>query len=876
MADQYKTREERRKQLSAQKGKKSKGKKNPRGIFKKIFLALIALGIIGMLTGVATFAFMVKDTPKLDESRLRDPISSKLYDINGEEFAEVGSVNRDYVAYEDIPKLVENAILATEDVRFYDHNGIDIIRLGGAVIANITDGFGSEGASTITQQVVKNSFLEFDKTLSRKAQEAWLAFQLERKYTKQEIFEMYVNKIYMSQKSHGILTASRVYFDKELAELELHEAALLAGMPQSPENYNPFKYPENAEKRRNIVLSLMNQHGFITKEEMKAAQAIPVESSLVKGEDRETDDEPYDAFVDAVIEEVQQQGDFDIFSDGLKIYTTLDQDAQTYVESMLNSNEVVQFPDDQFQAGITLLDTKTGEVRALGGGRNQQAKRGFNYAVDTKRQPGSTIKPILDYGPAIEYLQWGTYHTLDDKPYTYSDPKKTPINNWDNKHMGPMSMREALARSRNVPALQALQAVGLNKAKDFAVKLGIPLEEVYESYAIGGLDKGVSPLEMAGAYSAFGNNGFYTKPHTVKMIELRDGTKLDTAPEPQVVMKDYTAFMITDMLKSVLKESYGTGQAANVPSLPVAGKTGTTNYSSDVKKANGIPDGAVPDSWFAGYTTNYTAAIWTGYENQKKNYIKSKDQKIAQQLFKNLMAHVSKGKETADFTVPKSVEKVAIEKGTIPAKLASEFTPEDQIIYEYAVKGHGPSQVSDRYDRLDSPTNANASYEQATNEIVLSWDYNGKADGVQFEVSASINGGPAQQLAVTGENGLRVANVVAGGNYTFTITAVKGDQRSEPASVSASVPAPANEEDEFEEGEDEGRNREDDENEQEEDDDGGESNGGEGGGQGVNPGTGSGNGNGNGNSGGNGNAGNPGTQPPGQTTPTPPGTPPSP
>ena len=371
MAQKPQTRDERRKQLAA-KNNKAKGKKKQKGTFKKIFLALIALGIIGMLAGVATFAFMIQDTPKLDKALLKDPISSKIYDKDKNLVTEVGSQNRDYVAYEDIPKRVENAFLATEDVRFYKHNGIDVIRLGGAVIANVTEGFGSEGASTITQQVVKNYFLGFEKTISRKAQEAWLAYQLEQKYTKEQIFEMYVNKIFMSEGSHGVLTASKIYFGKDdLNELELHEAALLAGMPQSPNNYNPFTNPEKAEHRRNVVLKLMHQHGFISLEEKEKAQAIPVGSSLVKEEERnKKDDKPFDAFIDLVIEEVNEQGDFDIFSDGLEIYTTLDPSAQTHVENILNTDAAVAFPNDEMQAGITLLDTKTGEIRAIGGGRN--------------------------------------------------------------------------------------------------------------------------------------------------------------------------------------------------------------------------------------------------------------------------------------------------------------------------------------------------------------------------------------------------------------------------------------------------------------------------------------------------------------------------
>ncbi|MFT9600599.1 PBP1A family penicillin-binding protein [Mesobacillus sp.] len=811
MAQKPQTREERRRQQAA-KTKKTKGKKANKGMFKKIFLTLIALGIIGMLTGIATFAFMIQDTPKLDESLLKDPISSKIYDKDKELVTEVGSQNRDYVAYEDIPKLVENAFLATEDVRFYKHNGIDVIRLGGAVIANITEGFGSEGASTITQQVVKNYFLGFEKTVSRKAQEAWLAYQLEQKYTKQQIFEMYVNKIYMSENMHGVLTASKTYFGKDLSELELHEAALLAGMPQSPNNYNPFTNPEKAEKRRNIVLSLMNQHGFISKEEMEKAQKIPVESSLVKEENRKNkDEEPFDAFVDMVIEEVTEKTDFDIFSDGLEIYTTLDQNAQKHVETILNTDAAVQFPNDEMQAGITLLDTKSGEIRAIGGGRKQQVKRGLNYAIDVKRQPGSTIKPILDYGPAIEHLRWGTYHMLEDKPMTYSNGE--PIGNWNDKYNGVMTMRMALAKSINIPALQAFQAVGNEKAREFGVKLGLTLNDpIFESASIGAHE--IAPIEMAGAYAAFGNNGFFTEPYSVKKVVLRDKTEIDLTPETEVVMKDYTAFMISDMLKTAIKQ--GTGATyANIPNLHVAGKTGTTNYTPEDIKKWGIKNGGVPDSWFVGYTTRYTASVWTGYSD-RKTALYGNEQKISQTLFKNLMTYVSKDIDTPDFTVPKSVERVKIEKGTMPAKLASEYTPKDEILYEWAVKGNVPKETSKKFEKLETPSKLEAKYDESKNEIILSWEFNQEnKEGIQFEVTASLDEGPEQTLTTTAETGLKIANAVPGGIYSFKVTAIRGEQRSDPANLKVEVPEPLlpepedgeneNEEDENEEGNEDGQ-----------------------------------------------------------------------
>jgi penicillin-binding protein 1A len=789
MSEKYQSREDRRNKLS---GQKKKGKKKTAGLWKKVFLSLVIIGLIGAIAGGVTIAMIIKDTPKLDEELLKDPVSSKILDKDGKVITEVGAVNRDYVVYDDIPKLMEEAVLATEDVRFYKHNGIDFIRLGGAVIANFTDGFGSEGASTITQQVVKNSFLTTEKTLTRKIQEAWLAYQLDQQYTKEKIFEIYVNKNLMSGNIYGIRTAANVYFGKELDKLELHEAAVIAGLPQSPNNYNPFIHPDRAEKRRNIVLSLMHQHKFINKEEMEAAQAVPIESTLVKEEDRQQDDSPYNSFVDAVIDEVATHGDYDIYSDGLTIHTTLDQNAQTYVENILNTNEVIEYPDEEFQAGIVLLDTKTGEIRAIGGGRNQKVDRGFNYAIDIERQPGSTIKPILDYGPAIEFMQWGTYHILDDKPTKYSGKSGAEPHNWDNKYMGEMTMREALARSRNTTAVQTLQQVGTEKAQGFAQKLGIPLDEVFESYAIGGLNKGVSPLQMAGAYSAFGNNGFYTPPYTVKQIELRDGTKIDTQPETEVVMKDYTAFLVTDMLKSVVKDSYGTGGRANVPRLHIAGKTGTTNYTDEEVNEHDIPRGAVPDAWFAGYTTEYTAAVWTGYKS-RKNYIKSgNDQRIAQYLFKNIMDHVSQEK-SEDFTVPKSVQRVQIEKGTNPAKLASEFTPKDQILNEWAVKGHAPKETSNKFEKLDVPQNFLANYDAILNEIKLKWDYSsiGTEDApIEFEISASLDEGADQILKTIKEKEILVTKPVFGGIYTFKVVAVRGDLRSEPAIVTIEIPDP--------------------------------------------------------------------------------------
>jgi penicillin-binding protein 1A len=820
MAGQYNSREEKRK--AQQKSKKTKRKRG--SLVKRVIITLFILGIVGMLAGAGLFAYYASNSPKLDESLLKDPIASEIYDMNGDLITTVGTEKREYANFDDIPKVMEDAVLATEDNRFYKHNGIDPIRLGGAVIANFTDGFGSEGASTITQQVIKGSFLTAEKTLERKAQEAWLAIKLEQEYTKEEIFEMYFNKVYMSDGIHGMATAADYYYGKDIKDLKLHEAALIAGMPQSPNNYNPFDYPEKAEKRRNIVLSLMHQHDKISKAEMEKAQAVPIKEGLVDAEKRQAESgDKYPAFVDVVIDEVRDMGEYDLFKDGLKVYTTLDPKAQTRVEEVLAGESGITYPTrfegQTMQAGVTLLDTQTGEIRAIGGGRSQdEVKRGFNYAVDSERQPGSTIKPLLDYAPAIEYLKWSTYHQINDEPYQYTDTDIN-INNWDGQFKGNISIREALWDSRNVPAVKTLQEVGLEKAGSFLSNLGINFDPVYEAYALGGTP-GVNTVQMAGAYAAFGNNGFYNKPHTVTKVILRDGeTEIKNKVEPVPAMKDYTAYMITDMLKDVLDPG-ATGVFANVPNLHMAGKSGTTNYTSEERQKYDLLKSDAPDSWFVGYTTNYTASVWTGYDSRKYP-LSPKERHIAQYMIKDIMSSIHEGIETPDFKKPDSVVETPIEIGSNPARLPSDYTPDDRITTELFVRGTTPTKVSQQFDKMDVPTGLKAKYDKDKQSITLTWDYKGNKNA-NFEVSASTNGQEKQVLTTTKEKGLNVDNIAAAGTYTFEVTAIVDGERSDPATVSIEVKDKDKDKDKDNTDED---NNEDGENNEDHDNEGNNGNG---------------------------------------------------
>ncbi|KKB73799.1 MULTISPECIES: PBP1A family penicillin-binding protein [Bacillus] len=809
MSDQFKSRQERRR---AQQGNsrsnthsKPRKKKKP-GLFKKILLSILIIGVIGLIAGGVTFAVMVSDAPSLDEAKLKTPYSSTIYDKNGKKIAELGSEKRKYVSIKDIPDKVKNAFLATEDARFYDHHGVDPIRIGGALLANFEGGFGSEGGSTITQQVVKNSLLSHEKTLKRKVQEVWLSLQLERKYSKDEILEMYLNRIYFSPQAYGIGKAAEQFYGvTNLNDLTVEQAATLAGMPQSPNNYNPIKHPEQAEKRRNIVLSLMNKHGFLSDADYSKAKKVSVKKGLVSAKQyAKSNSNKYTAFIEDAVEEVESKANVNPNTDGLKIYTTLDTDAQDYLNELMDKNSGLL--TDKMKAGLTLLDTKTGEVRAVGG---NMSPGGWNYATATKRQPGSTIKPILDYGPVIENKKWSTYEQIKDEPYTYSTGQE--IHNYDLRYKSWISMREALADSRNIPAVKAFQAAGKENVANFANGLGLSIDkdDLLESYAIGGFGKGVSTLQMAGAYSAFGNNGYYNEPHFVSSVEFNDGTKLDLTPESKAAMSDYTAFMITDMLKTAVQT--GTGTAAQVPGVTVAGKTGTTNFEeSDVKKYGLNPKGA-RDSWFVGYTPQYTAAVWTGKDGM--NSLNVSEQQIAKLLFKKVIAKVDDG--SGSFKKPDSVVEATVVKGSNPAALASSSTPSDKKTTEYFVKGTQPTTVSTQYEEKEDaakPSGLSAEYDEASKSIKLSWSYSGD-DDASFKVKQSVDGGGYTEIQNSSAKEAVIPNAKEGSVYRFQVTAVTDDDESDPASVTLKVNAASDDEtkaDDDQQNQDDQQNKDDD------------------------------------------------------------------
>lgn len=772
MSDKIETRTGRRQAQNDQKRGKKPGKK--KGWFKKIILAIVILGFAGLLAGGGLFAFYASTAPKLEEELLRDPLSSELLYANKESMYKTGAEKREYVNYNDIPKMMEQAILATEDVRFYQHKGMDFYRLGGAVLANFKRGFGSEGASTLSQQVIKNSFLSTEKTLKRKAQEAWLAFQLERQYDKEEIFEMYFNKVLMSSNQYGFGTAAQYFYGKELNELELHEMAMLAGLPQSPNGYNPYTNPERAEKRRNIVLKLMHQHEKITKSEMEAAQKIDVTSTLLPEEQRKANSFKYPALLDVVMNELEEAGYGDIIDEGVTIHTTFDPVAQQIVEEEINNGQI--YIDDEIQSALTVLDTKTGGMVAIGAGRNYTT--GLNYARQEKRQLGSTIKPLLSYGPAIEYLSMSTGQMIVDDKYTYQDGKGKVVNNVDNRYLGPMSIREALYNSRNVPAVKLFEEVGRTRATEFAGKLGIQLNDENPSNALGGTKQDFSTIELAGAYAAFGNKGVYTTPYSITKIVTRDGQEIDLRPKQTIAMKESTAYMVTDMLRDVFTK--GTGKRANVSGLDMAGKTGTTNNALD--------------SWFAGYTTDYTIAGWSGYKDRRPMTQMEQQRYIPQDLYREVMRRISTGRNTASFSMPSSVEKAEVVYLSNPLVRASAATPSSMKRTELFVKGEVPTEVveEDNEFTLSAPENLTATYDEVAQSVTLNWNYEMPDPEewdlpIEFTVSGSADGGAQVEITTTGDLSVTMTNVEMNRTYTFYVVAKSGELKSNAASVSLKV-----------------------------------------------------------------------------------------
>ena len=586
-------------------------------VFLITFIILLFV-IIGSIIGI----FIMKKAS--NTSFFINPNYNPIYIYdNKNELVTSDSYYYTYASITEISPNLINAVISAEDKDFYKHIGISVPRIISSTLTNIKEGKIISGASTITQQYIKNAYLTSEKSYKRKINEVALAIQLEKVYSKDQILEAYLNTILFGGNIYGINMASLYYFNKKPIDLSINEAAVLAGMIQLPNYYNPFSNFSEVNKRKNIVLKRMLEEKYIHTDEYNTYINEGVESLINKGFINKYTNylSPYLDFLYQSIPYNNKQVN--------KVYTYLNTDIQKDLYNIL-TNEYGLFNDDSLNASIVVLDNKTYGILALAGNRSFD-QRVLNYATDIKLQPGSTIKPILDYAPAIEYLNYNPASIIVDEPYNYHTGES--LKNYDNKYLGSITLRKALSSSRNIPAVKLFNEVGYEKAFSFANKLGLQIPKtIYESDSIGGGNYNYTLLELANAYQAFANLGYYKKASLIKSVEY-DIDTYENNSSPILVMKPTTAFLINDILHDVFKNSI-----YNLNKTFLMAKTGQTNYDKITQNKYNIPSNATKDSLIIAYTKDITIGVWVGYNKlENGKYLDSNKKNIPKNIMKILM-----------------------------------------------------------------------------------------------------------------------------------------------------------------------------------------------------------------------------------------------
>lgn len=593
-----------------------------------------------------------------------------------------GVQDRTWVSISELQPSTVYAFISAEDARFFEHEGVDVIRIAGAVVADIKAGSYVQGASTISQQLIKLSHLTSEKTISRKAEEAALAYEMERQYSKEDILEMYLNYVYFGGGYYGIEAAAEGYFGVHASDLTLDQSAMLAGILKSPSGYAPHINYAASINRRNNILRLMRDYGYITDDEKKQASAG--RPTILHDKNEEYSGYYTDAVTKSAAALMGITVD-ELIRGGYSIYSAMDSDIQHYCEEMFKNSEL--FPAGDSEAAIVVLEPSTGMVVAMVGGRSYTGGISFNRATDIRRQPGSVIKPVIAYAPAFEYLNYTAADMILDEETTFAD--YTP-SNYGNKYYGWVTVREAVTKSLNVPAVKTLSAVGVSRAKDFAKRCGIEFDDKDDSLtlALGGFTYGVSPLQIAGAYSCFASGGIYNTPTLIKKITDRNGlTVYEYRQDNRRVMSEANAYILTSMLKSVVTE--GTGHRLNTLDIPIAGKTGTVGL------ANGNRD-----AWMAGYTPEYTAVVWQGYDSDRLGLLPSSATggTYPALMLYELFNHIYPDGRSGDFEKPESVKQYSIDAKTLKKQhkvvLANAMTPQSSRVTEYFTEETAPEDVS--------------------------------------------------------------------------------------------------------------------------------------------------------------------------------------
>ena len=697
-------------------------------------MLFITIGIAIASIVIAFGLYIVFTSPEFTSEQLYEAESSIIYWADGSVLTRIGTEDRVLKNYEDFPQVLVDALVATEDSRFFQHSGFDAARFLKASIGQVLGRSGAGGASTLSMQLSKNYFTSYEDSgiegIIRKFQDIYMAvFKIEKNFTKEQIIEMYLNSFWFAvgnnnvESINGIEQASQYFFDKTVSNLSLPECALLVGMVNNPSLYNPYKYPEYANERKNTVLSLMYRHGYISEQEMKDAQNISVESLIVPQQAAST---PYQVLIDYVVDEIEDKQGIDISKGGYEVYTTFNRSVQDVINNMQNG-AAAEWRDDKIQVGVAVTSVTDGSITALGPGRNY-VKTGDNRAL-FRRQPGSTAKPLIDYGPLIEYNNASTGQMFIDFKYAYNGGGY--LNNWDNSFKGIMTLKNALSASRNTTALEAFHQTTEENKKEFLNNLGIDEDNymdsdgnasLHESYSVGGWPQGLSPLESSAAYAAFARSGYYIEPYSyTKIVNTQTEETIEYKYEKTRAMSEETAWMITDVLLQATSEGVGGSINWNLRGS-IASKSGTTNYDEATAAEKGIPYYATPEHWVNTYNTEYSISMIYAYDKKDEDsthYLTSSTGsptrgKINAYLANNILTKNEK------FTKPNTVVSVTVEANTLPTKRASEYTPDNMKYTAYFKAGAEPSETSTRFAKLTDASNGKSEIDG--NTITLSWN----------------------------------------------------------------------------------------------------------------------------------------------------------
>lgn len=637
--------------------------KNPYRVrwFRVFGKTIVSVGAIITIL-LASYIYIVLQTvPTVHENALKSDSSSKMYALDGTLIATNAKYKRQYVNAEDIPQSYIDLLISTEDREFYKNKGFSPKGLVNAGVSSVGEKLGlmnARGGSGLEQQLIKLSVFstsEADRTPKRKIQELFLSSQLYHNYSKEKTLEFYVNKIYMGENAFGAQTISQVYFDKDLKDLTISQQAIIAGLGQAPSYYNLYDNPEAVDVRRKQVLDATLDNGKITKAQYDEAIATSVDDGLIprfsKEEALDEVTKQHNAFISSAWAQIEEMG-YDLEKTPLEIYTTLDIAAENEVRDILD-NHPEMFQDDRHQSAVTVTDPTTGAVIAEVGGRFSNEISGLNRATQKNRSTGSSIKPILEYGPAVEYFNWPTNKVLDGSPYTYPGTNITAYDYGGEIH-GDSEMKVALRNSYNPPAIRTLDAVGETRANEFIKGLGINTEQTLAGTAALGLD--ASTTQMASAMGAFGQEGIYRPTRYIEKIRFSDESEKQIRFDEVQSMRASTAFVMTDMLKGVISDK-GTMPNGKIEGVNQAAKTGTVGYPA----TDYIPLTASMDVWTVGYTKSLSIAVWQGYDTpmEPNSYISQYfTLEHNGEIYRAIMERLSKGRDNSDWVKPDTVDHI--------------------------------------------------------------------------------------------------------------------------------------------------------------------------------------------------------------------------